>query len=112
MVYRRVGKGTPCDRGQASEHFVACDLLSRGLLVTKPLNINGPHDLHAKCGKKWFTFQVKSGKVNRKTGTLRPNHTTGATSDIIVAVDIVGKRVRYLPRNISKLPPELCDAAF
>jgi hypothetical protein len=107
----RSGKGTPCDLGQACEYLVAADLLDRGLLVTKPININGAHDLHAKCGRKWYTLQVKAGRVNRQTGTLSSNRNYRTiSSDILVAVDLLGKRVRYIPRNIPRLPQELRDA--
>ena len=106
---------TPCDMGQACEHFVAFDLLARGLEVTKPLNTNGKHDIHAKCGDKWITIQVKKGRVNPKTKVVKANNAgrnsrysdRNVTSDVLAAVDARGRRVRYIPFNIPELPKEL-----
>ena len=113
FVYR-AGRGTPADVGQACEYFVAADLLSRGLPVTKPLNVNGPHDLHVKCGSSWITVQVKAAEVNKKTGRFRANNShrrdCPVTSDVLAAVDLVGRRIRYTARNIPELPEELRDA--
>jgi hypothetical protein len=90
---------------------VAADLLSRGLAVTKPLNVNGAHDLHAKCGDQWFTFQVKTGQLNLKTGLLKPcRSVSDVTSDIVAVADLTDKRIRYIPQNVFELPEELCAA--
>jgi hypothetical protein len=109
----RSGQGTCSNLGQAGEYLVAADLLNRGFEVTKPLNVNGPHDLHAKCGGRWLTFQVKLGYLNRNTGNLRfPTSSKRIYSDVAVAVDLTDRRVRYFPKNIPELPQELRDASF
>jgi hypothetical protein len=101
------GKGTNSDRGQAGEFLVAADLLSRGLPTTKPLNINGAHDLHAKCAGAWFTIQVRLARINTKTGALQARERSGIVSDILAIADLAGKRIRYLPHAIPELPQEL-----
>lgn len=103
------GIATPADTGQAGEHLVAADLLRRGLQGTKPLNTNGPHDLHFKFSSGWKTIQVKLGKVSKRTGTLYPNNwKRSIVSDIFAVVDLAGMRVRYIS-NDSALPPELLE---
>jgi hypothetical protein len=98
--------GTNSDVGQAIEFFVAGDLLARGLKVTKPLNINGEHDLHVKCANKWFTVQVKSAGRNPHTGYLNVNNRGRITSDIIAGVFLPLGEIRYIA-NRTDVPAEL-----
>jgi hypothetical protein len=100
---------TPSDLGQAGEFLVASDLLTRGLAVTKSLNTNGVHDLHAKCSGSWLTIQVKCGRVNQNTQRLStPGNYKGIReSDILASVDLADKRIRYFPVSIPALPQEL-----
>lgn len=105
-----LGKGTKSDRGQASEHFVACDLLVRGLKATKPLNTNGDDDLHAECSVGWITIQVKTGSVNLKTGRLSlAGGKRKIKSDVLALVDLVERRIEYRPAA-APVPYELTDA--
>lgn len=97
--------GTPSNLGQAAEHLVASDLLSRQLRVTKPLNVNGAHDLHAYMAGEWRTIQVKSAR-RRPTGLLA-NTFVGVTSDILALVWLPTKEIRYIAKNIPSLPAEL-----
>lgn len=102
------GSGTPSDVGQAAEHLVAADLLSRNLRVTKPLNTNGEHDLHAYMSGVWRTIQVKCAQRNRLTGAIYTGRKrSSVTSDILAMVSIPTKEIRYLPNRISQLPAEL-----
>lgn len=103
------GRATNSDNGQAAEHLTAADLLHRGLFVTKPLNTNGPHDLHVRVRGVWITIQVKTGQVGMDSGTITiRTPKSGITSDIIAAVDLQTMRVRYLP-NEQPVPEELLN---
>lgn len=102
--------GTKSDVGQASEHLVASDLLARGFRVTKPLNTNGHHDLHAHIGGEWRTFQVKAGRRNSVTGAIintENRKSRPILSDIVAVVWLPTKEIRYIPANIQQLPAEL-----
>ena len=101
-------KGTASDAGQAGELLVAADLLRRGLPATKPLNTNGPDDLHAKFGEVWKTIQVKLGLVNQRTGNISVNRRgEKISSDIEAWVDLRGFRIRYISNTAHPLPEEL-----
>jgi hypothetical protein len=99
---------TKADGGQAAEYFTAADLLSRGLAVTKPLNVNGEHDLHAKVNGRWLTFQVKTALMSH-SGKLRPNcrGRKTITSDVIAHVFLPTKQIRYEANGLESLPVEL-----
>lgn len=107
------GRGTKSDSGQACEYLVCADLLSRGLHVTKPLNTNGPDDVHAKCGRRWYTFQVKASRVNVSTGSILNDFAKcRVLSDVLALVDLSTKRIRYVPAMIKFIPKELRDASI
>jgi hypothetical protein len=97
--------------GEAAELIVAADFLSRGLEVTKPFNRNCDDDLHVKVSVGWKNVQVKSGRVNQKTGhILRPQgqgRGNRITSQIIATVDVPNKRVRYISNTKEPIPKEL-----
>jgi hypothetical protein len=97
--------------GQAAEYLVASDLLNRGLSVTKPLNVNGADDLHVRCTSGWKSVQVKSGRKNRKTGTIKPVHYGDrrgrTTSDILAAAYLPDRQIRYISNTDEPLPKEL-----
>lgn len=96
------------DVGEAGELFVAVDLLTKGLEVTKPLNRSTKDDLHARFARiGWRNIQVKVAKVNKKTGTIRMTRSTPITSDIIAWVDLGGLRIRYTANTKEPLPEEL-----
>jgi hypothetical protein len=95
---------TSSDIGQAGEHLVAADLLRRGLIGTKPLNTNGPHDLHFKFSEGWKTIQVKLGRLSPTTGKICIQNRVGVTSDILAMVDLQGMRVRYVANVGDDLP--------
>lgn len=98
---------TNSDLGQAGELLVAADLLKRGLPSTKPLNINGPHDLHAKAGGAWRTIQVKVCLRHRKTGKLVFNRSWhDIESDIVALVFPITGQIEYRPRPGTELPAE------
>jgi hypothetical protein len=103
-------KATKSDAGQAGEYLVAADLLCRRCRVTKPININGAHDLHAYASGAWRTIQVKLGRKCEKTGTISgEQRKTGARrimSDILAVVYLPTKAVRYIAYNIPELPEE------
>lgn len=106
---------TRCNAGQAAEHFVGADLLHRGLEVTKPLNVNGPDDLHVRVSTGWLKVQVKVAKVNTKTGRFMMSGGSGGkakksnmTSDILALVDLIDRRIEYEPLR-GTVPPELLD---
>lgn len=97
------------DSGQAGEHLVAADLLTRGLHVTKPLNTNGPHDLHFRLSSGWVTVQVKLGRVRTSTGEIAApggRQMRNILSDVLALVYLPEKRIRYVA-NIGDLPVEL-----
>lgn len=105
-IVRPCLNATDSDAGQAAEHFVVADLLARGLRVTKPMNINGAHDLHVKCGRRWATIQVKSAEFNKRTGYLRVPSIHTLTSDVVAAVYMPALLIKYLPKATS-VPKEL-----
>jgi hypothetical protein len=103
-----VPKATKSDLGQAAEFFVASDLMHRGLEVTKPLNINGPDDLHVRASGRWWNVQAKHGALNMKTHRLHCKKSKAAmTSDILAVVHLPTKRVDYVSLNGNELPLEL-----
>ena len=92
--------------GYIGELLVAADLNYRcGRAYPNPVP-QTPDDVYAKTSLGWRTVQVKVGRVNRKTGTITPHHRKRITSQIIAAVDIHNRRVRYFA-NGGKLPAEL-----
>ncbi len=102
-------KATSADAGQAGELLVAADLLHRGFPITKPFNINGPHDLHAKIGNQWLGIQVKLSSKNHKTGTLGlAGSARKILSPIIALVFLPTKEIQY--RGNPNLPDELKEA--
>lgn len=101
-------KATKGNLGKAAECLVLCDMLFRGLEVTEPKNVNTPDDLHAKCGGKWFTVQVKIGRTNSRTGSLVScTGRNGISSEILAVVDVPSRRVRYISNHGVPMPPEL-----
>ena len=98
---------TKADAGQAAEFLVCSDLLARQLKVTKPLNINGPHDVHFKTHNSWYTVQVRSCRRNPRTGILSLGYSRDdIASDIIAAVFLPTFQIRYIA-NKTPVPSEL-----
>lgn len=100
-------KGHSSDKGAAAEHFVIADLLNRGLKVGGPYNQNGKDDLFVKVNGKWRTVQVKSGRRNRKTGTLVVGTRRNITSDLVAFVDTQQKEIRWISNTRAEVPAEL-----
>lgn len=101
-------KATNSDLGQAAELFVASDLLLRGLEVTKPLNINGPHDLHVRASGRWWNVQAKHGTLNTRTNRLHcKTNKDNMPADILAVVHLPTNRIDYVPLNNNRLPEEL-----
>lgn len=100
---------TRSNAGESAEFLVAHDLLYRGLEVTKSLNRNCPDDIHVKVGGKWHTVQVKVAAVNTKTDNieLTGGQFSRITSDLIAAVDLAGKRIRWVSNTDEPVPEEL-----
>jgi hypothetical protein len=94
------------DRGAAGEHFVIHWLLARRFEVGGPHNPNGKHDLFVKLGR-WYTVQVKVGKVNLRTGGIYLNRRSVIASDLIAIVDLEGGRLRWVSNTDEPLPEEL-----
>lgn len=96
--------------GCAGEHLVMAELLAKQLSVGIPLNPQTAHDMFVRIQKKWWTIQVKVGKVNRKTGTLSPPPRRGPIhSDLLAVVDVPGKRIRWISNTYKSVPVELTD---
>lgn len=101
-------KATNSDLGQAAEFFVASDLLRRDLEVTKPLNINGPDDLHVRASGRWWNVQVKHGTLSPRSRRLNCKVSKQkVSSDILAVVHLPSKRIDYVPLNGNELPVEL-----
>lgn len=102
-----MSKATKSDLGQAAEHFVAADLLQRGLNSTKPLNVNGWDDLHFKASGRWYTVQVKHGELNPRTGKLYSKKSKSSMqSDILAVVHMPTRRIEYISLKLA-VPAEL-----
>lgn len=76
---------SPANLGASAELVVAADLLHRGFAVTRPLNVNGPHDLHVEISNKWYGIQVRHGCKNRNSKSIRASF-GAAVSPILAAV--------------------------
>lgn len=97
---------TNSNSGQAAEYFVAADILARGLAVTKPLNTNCADDLHFKSASGWITVQVKTARLNTRTGTLFGPSRDLVSSDVVAIVFLPTQQIRYIA-NKKEVPPEL-----
>lgn len=101
-------KATKADSGEAGELLVASDLLSKGLIVTKPLNKNGSDDLHVKVSTGWISIQVKLATINSRTRVINGgSRSNPITSDVLALVYLPEKRIRWKSNNDRPVPKEL-----
>jgi hypothetical protein len=97
--------------GAASEHLVIYDLAMRGAIeITRPVDPGSSDDVHARFASGWYSFQVKTGKQNRRTGVLQfphgPKDALKNSPHVLVLTNLHTKEVRYYA-GVKELPEEL-----
>ena len=107
---RRAGSGAPVGAslsysGAAAECFVLAELHLRCLEAAKFVNGSSRHDLSTIIADKCYTVQVKVGTVNTRTNTIVPRG--GITSNLTAAVDLIGRRIRWISNTDEPVPEVL-----
>jgi hypothetical protein len=96
--------------GTAAEKLVEIDLIERGILCVRYV-VDGPSDIAISVSSGWKTIDVKTARVNMKTGSISTTGSEKISADIGAFVDVPTRRIRYYPVNIPELPEELTREA-